>query len=63
MYTPDEIAEKSPRLRQAARIALQVVSSEAEGYLSFDEYNQRFLWVPDSNSYTKQDYEAALAGL
>ena len=36
MYTPDEIAELGPRLRQAARIALQVVDSDAEGHLSFD---------------------------
>lgn len=63
MYTPDEIAELGPRLRQAARIALQVVDSDAEGRLSFDEYNQRFQWTPDSDGYTKQDYEAALAGL
>lgn len=63
MYTPDEIAELGPRLRQAARIALQVVDSDAEGHLSFDEYNQRFQWTPDSDGYTKQDYEAALAGL
>jgi len=63
MYTPDEIAELGPRLRQAARIALQVVDSDAEGYLSFDEYNQRFQWTPDADAYTKQDYEAALAGL
>lgn len=63
MYTPDEIAELGPRLRQAARIALQVVDSDAEGYLSFDEYNQRFLWTPDSDGYSKQDYEAALLGL
>ena len=63
MYTPDEIAELGSQLRQAASNALQVVDSDAEGYLSFDEYSQRFLWIPDADAYTKQDYEAALAGL
>ena len=63
MYTPDEIAELGSQLRQAASNALQVVDSDAEGHLSFDEYNQRFQWTPDSEGYTKQDYEAALAGL